>query len=292
MPPSSTARAPSSSSPPSQDLQRRLQGVLQHQQFFWWVGHVIIVISTIFHFLYWFRFNYNTKMALFWYRLAFLGAVGSYGVVVHKMFFRAGFREATRQEGLFYRLYLDENAEYLVLALTWLFTSPVFLALVPYFIYSVFHVITYFSEYVLPAITARPARPQEDRLAQLARKYQDAGSQTVAKVEVYGILLRLLIGVICFNKLAFIQLPVFAIFLRYKYFNTAYARTSLRELSANIDKLVNPLPPVARDIWIKIRDSISYYGTRPLVAGEGVPTNAPNATAQTSGARVPAPHRD
>lgn len=222
MPPSSTARAPSSSSPPSQDLQRRLQGVLQHQQFFWWVGHVIIVISTIFHFLYWFRFNYNTKMALFWYRLAFLGAVGSYGVVVHKMFFRvspqcptltkAGFREATRQEGLFYRLYLDENAEYLgmstlesvdlflVLALTWLFTSPVFLALVPYFIYSVFHVITYFSEYVLPAITARPARPQEDRLAQLARKYQDAGSQTVAKVEVYGILLRLLIGVIWYPQ--------------------------------------------------------------------------------------------
>jgi transmembrane protein 33 len=166
----------------------------------------------------------------------------------------------------------------------WFFTTPVFLALVPYFIYSVFHVITYFSEYVLPAITSRPARPQEDRLAQIARKYQDAGSQSVAKVEVYGILLRLLVGVllyfphICscvngsFSKLAFIQLPVFAVFLRYKYFNTAYTRTSLRELSANIDRLVNPLPPVARDIWVKIRDSISYYGTRPLVAGEGVPS--------------------
>jgi hypothetical protein len=153
----------------------------------------------------------------------------------------------------------------------WLFTTPVFVALVPYFIYSVFHVITYFSEYVLPAITAKPARPQEDKLAQLARKYQDAGSQTVAKVEVYGILLRLIVGVIMypptafmfliisFSKLAFIQLPVFAVFLRYKYFNTAYTRTSLRELSGNIDRLVNPLPPVARDIWIKVRDSISYY---------------------------------
>lgn len=84
-----------------------------------------------------------------------------------------------------------------------------------------------------------------------------------------------------FSKLAFIQLPVFAVFLRYKYFNTAYTRTSLRELSANIDRLVNPLPPAARDIWIKIRDGISYYGTRPLVAGEGVP--GANATGPQGG---------
>lgn len=80
-----------------------------------------------------------------------------------------------------------------------------------------------------------------------------------------------------FNKLAFIQLPVFAIFLRYKYFNTAYTRTSLRGLSAHIDTLVNPLPPAARDIWVKVRDSISYYATRPLVAGEGVPGAAAGA---------------
>jgi len=290
MAPTERTRVPSGANTPPQTFQQRMQGVVQHQQFFWWVGHVIIVISTLFHAMYWFRFNYATGMALFWYRLAFLGAVGSYGVVVHKMFFRVGFREATRQEGLFYRLYLDENAEYFALALMWLFTTPVFLALVPYFIYSIFHVMTYFSEYVLPAITARPALPQGDRLAQLARKYQDTGSQTVAKVEVYGILLRLLVGIISFSKLAFIQLPVFAVFLRYKYFNTAYTRTSLRELSQHIDLLVNPLPPVVRDIWIKIRDSISYYGTRPLVAGEGVPSAAPAA-----GARMPsgtAPHRD
>ena len=60
--------------------------------------------------------------------------------------------------------------------------------------------MTYFSEYVLPAITARPALPQGDRLAQLARKYQDTGSQTVAKVEVYGILLRLLVGIISYES--------------------------------------------------------------------------------------------
>src|SRR5579859_7444178 len=72
----------------AQTLQQRLHNVVQHQQFFWWVGHVIIVLSTLFHALYWFRFNWATKMAVFWYRLAFMGAIGSYGVVVHKMFFR------------------------------------------------------------------------------------------------------------------------------------------------------------------------------------------------------------
>lgn len=198
-------------------------------------------------------------------------------------------RDIQKQEGLFYRLYLDENAEYFALAVMWFFTTPIFLALIPYFIYSIFHVVTYFSEYVLPAITARPARPNEDKLAQLARRYQDLGSQTVAKVEVYGILLRLLFGVLFFSKLAFIQLPIFAIFLRYKYFNTAYTRSSLRELSGHIDTLVSPLPPVVRDLWIKIRDGIAYYGTRPLVAGEGVPQQqggaVPSGTA--SGAQRP-----
>lgn len=76
-----------------------------------------------------------------------------------------------------------------------------FLALVPYFIYSIFHVATYSSEYVIPAITSRPARPQEDRLAQLARQYQDLGSQTVAKVEVYGILIRLILGILSYFPL-------------------------------------------------------------------------------------------
>ena len=78
----------------------------------------------------------------------------------------------------------------------WFFTTPVFLALIPYFIYSIFHVAIYCSEYIIPAVTSRPARPQEDRLAQLARKYSDMGSQLVAKVEVDGILIRLLFGIL------------------------------------------------------------------------------------------------
>jgi len=88
------------------------------------------------------------------------------------------------------------DADFVALAVMWAVTTPVILALIPYFVYSIFHVVTYFSEYVLPVMTARPARPQEDPLIQLARKYQDAGSRAVAKVEVYGILIRLILGVL------------------------------------------------------------------------------------------------
>jgi hypothetical protein len=101
-----------------------------------------------------------------------------------------------------------------------------------------------------------------------------------------------------FSKLAFIQLPVFAVFLRYKYFNTAYTRHTLRELTMHIDRLVAPLPPPVRDTWIKVRDTIGYYGTRPLVAGEGVPTNHPassTSSATATGAQstaTGATHRD
>lgn len=64
-----------------------------------------------------------------------------------------------------------------------------------------------------------------------------------------------------------------------------------------IDRLVNPLPPVVRDVWIKIRDAIAYYGTRPLVAGEGVPgpTNQhvpPTTTGTATGASTGPTHRE
>lgn len=82
-------RNPSGTGTPSnRTLQQRLQAVVQHQQFIWWVGHVITVLSTLIYAIFWFRFNYNNNFAMFCYRLALLGAVGSYGVVVHKMFFR------------------------------------------------------------------------------------------------------------------------------------------------------------------------------------------------------------
>jgi transmembrane protein 33 len=72
----------------AQALQQRLQGVIQHQQFYWWLGHVVIVISTLLYGLFSFRFSDNTNLILFWYRLSLLGAIGAYGVVVHKMYFR------------------------------------------------------------------------------------------------------------------------------------------------------------------------------------------------------------
>lgn len=82
-------RAPSGPPPPArQSVQQRLQSVMQHQQFWWWVGHVVIVLATLASAAYWFRGAYASRMALFWYRLALIGAIGSYGVVVHKMFFR------------------------------------------------------------------------------------------------------------------------------------------------------------------------------------------------------------
>lgn len=83
-----SSRAPSGPNQPLQSLENRLRTVIQHQQFFWWVGHVIIVIATFVHAISWLQFKYDSKVALFFYRLALLGAIGSYGVVVHKMFFR------------------------------------------------------------------------------------------------------------------------------------------------------------------------------------------------------------
>ena len=54
----------------------------------------------------------------------------------------------------------------------------------------------------------------------------------------------------------------------------------------NIDRLVDPAPPVVKNVWIQIRDGIAYYGTRPLVAGEGVPPAQSASTGTATGART------
>jgi hypothetical protein len=98
--------------PPPQNLslQERVLRLAQTLQFAWFVGHVTLLFSALRYGLSYIFFNYYSKMARFSYRLAFLSAGVTYGIVVYK-----GYRARTKQgksTGAF-ALLGDENVQYL-----------------------------------------------------------------------------------------------------------------------------------------------------------------------------------
>lgn len=94
-----------------QPLQQRLILLAQTLQFAWFVGHVTLLLSTLRYGLSYAFFSWYTKTAQFTYRLAFVAAAVTYGIVVFK-----GYRaraKSGKPQGSPISLLADENVQYL-----------------------------------------------------------------------------------------------------------------------------------------------------------------------------------
>jgi transmembrane protein 33 len=96
--------------PPPAPLQERLLKLAQSLQFLWFTGHVSMLIFSLRYALYYISLKTGTKFAGFSYRVAFLSAIVTYGIVVYKGF-RARVRQGKPTNAL--SLISDENVQYL-----------------------------------------------------------------------------------------------------------------------------------------------------------------------------------
>jgi hypothetical protein len=96
--------------PANLPLGQRLAALAQTLQFAWFGGHVFLLFATLRYSLSYITFNSASKWAAFSYRLAFLSATVTYGIVVYKAY-RARMR-AGKQSGVT-SLLTDENVQYL-----------------------------------------------------------------------------------------------------------------------------------------------------------------------------------
>lgn len=95
----------------NEPLQVRLQKLATTLQFAWFVGHVTLLLCTFRYAFSWISFNYYSRMAQLSYRIAFVAAAATYGIVVFK-----GFRarqKAGKAQGSALQLAGDENVQYL-----------------------------------------------------------------------------------------------------------------------------------------------------------------------------------
>ncbi|KAK4632403.1 Nucleoporin POM33 [Fulvia fulva] len=238
-------------------LQERLLKLAQTLQFAWFVGHVTLLLCTLRYGLSYIFLKYYSRWAQFSYRTAFIAAAATYGIVVFK-----GYRaraKSGKQPSSPLALVTDENVQYLAMALLWLFSRQYPLAMLPYAIYSVFHVLTYTRGILLPTLQPAPAaaagqKPQSSGLAEtlgrFVKDYYDASMSLVAGLEL-ALWFRILGSAIFFVKGSWIILALYTVFLRARISQSTFVQGMIKQLGARGDALTQrqDVPPAARQAW-------------------------------------------
>lgn len=243
--------------PPGQTAQQRLIALVQTLQFAWFAGHVTLLLCTMRYGLSYITFNSASRFARFSYRTAFLAAAVTYGIVVFK-----GYRARAKSgkgQGSPLQLIGDENVQYLAMALVWLFSRQMPLALLPFTVYSIFHVATYTRGILLPTLQPPPVVPAgqkpassgiSETIGRFVKDYYDASMSLVAALEL-TLWFRILGSAIIFQRGSWILLVIYTVFLRTRISQSTFVQGMLRQAGARGDGLANrqDAPPAARQAW-------------------------------------------
>lgn len=157
------------------------------------------------------------------------------------------------------------------MALVWLCSRQIPLALLPFTVYSVFHVLTYSRTYLIPTIqppagsTVPPPSPSSPRspkqagakqpplaeaIGRFIKQYYDASMGLVASLEM-SLLMRLVLSILTFSKGAFVLAVVYLAFFRARYAQSTFVQHAVNQLTMRVDTAVShqSIPPAARQGW-------------------------------------------
>lgn len=204
-------------------------------------------------------------------------------------------------------LLTDENVQYLLMALVWLYSRQFILAMLPYTIYSVFHVATYTRTNLIPTLAppkqvapapaaaagasptasatsaAKPTyatHPVAESIGKFVKQYYDSSMSVVALLEIvlWG---RLLLSAITFSKGSWILLAVYTAFLRARFAQSTHVQSTFGQIEARIDNLTGAqgMNPVVRQVWDTVKNGVrQVYAATDLQKYVGGGAAAPRKT--------------
>ncbi|KAH0535930.1 hypothetical protein FGG08_007173 [Glutinoglossum americanum] len=164
------------------------------------------------------------------------------------------------------------------MALVWLYSKQVPLALLPFAIYSVFHYASYVRQVIIPTIqppqqvvpptgaspSAKPqykSSPLADRLGAFVKNNYDSSMSIVAYLEI-GLWVRLFLSVLIFQKNAWVLIIIYTAFLRARYAQSNFVQSAVTHIRVRLDAFVagQNIPPAARQVWDTIKQGITKFG--------------------------------
>jgi hypothetical protein len=174
------------------------------------------------------------------------------------------------------------------MALVWLFSRQIPLAVLPFAVYSVFHVATYVRSNLLPTFqpptaAAAGGRPQgsaaSEAIGKFVKEYYDGSMTLVAMLEI-ALWFRVVGSALLFQKGSWILLAVYTVFFRARVAQSSFVQEAINQLTARIDaQLANQsTPPAARQGWATfkgvIRQAADATDIRKYVGGQPAPKKA------------------
>ena len=156
-----------------------------------------------------------------------------------------------------------------VISLVWLYSRQVPLALLPFSVYSIFHVATYTRTNLIPTIQppkpapgSTPTSPGATKSQSLAasaigrfvKEYYDTSMMLVAGLEI-ALWFRLLLSALTFSKGSWVLLGIYTVFLRARFHQSQFVQGAFAQGAAHIDQQVqNPnVPPAVRQAWETVK---------------------------------------
>jgi len=155
------------------------------------------------------------------------------------------------------------------MALIWLFTKQTPLAILPFAVYSVFHVATYTRTNLLPTLTPapqsqaaapgaqKPETPLGASIGNFVKVYYDMSMNLVAILEI-ALWFRLLGSAILFQKGSWIQLIIYTVFFRVRHSQSNFVQNAVMQIVAKADaQLANQsTPPAVRQVWEQVKGGV------------------------------------
>lgn len=160
------------------------------------------------------------------------------------------------------------------MALVWLLSPQYPLALLPYSVYSIFHIATYTRANLLPAISPpkqvaaadgtgasrKSSSPLQDRIGAFVKEYYDTSMSVVSALEIL-LWVRLLLSAALFQRRSWILLGIYTVFLRARFSQSSHVQSSVAQLGARVDSLVGAqgTPPAARQVWDGVKGGARQF---------------------------------
>lgn len=228
----------------------------------WSIGHLVVLLSTI----------WNTLGILFLhsrpraYSLAYGGAILSWSIVVYK-----SLGPPSLSRNYVQRAAMDENVQYLVVALYWFFSKPIFVTLLPFAIFSTFHSLSFIRTAFLPKVPSKKDASGVEQPPQVGvvisrviqnwvKENYESAMYCVAFIEVVMIQGRVTLGALTFQN-SFLHPLFFAHFLRLRYYLSPQTRSAVSTVNEYIDHyLEHPsCPAVVKKGINVVRSLITQY---------------------------------
>lgn len=149
------------------------------------------------------------------------------------------------------------------MALVWLFSRRVSLAILPFTVYSIFHVATYTRSNLLPTLQPQAAGTNaqpggiSDSIGRFVKEYYDSSMMLVATLEIV-LFFRILGSAITFTKGSWVLLIIYAVFFRVRHSQSNFMQNAITQFTARADaQLSNAnIPPAVRNVWEQVKGGV------------------------------------